>query len=91
MSNWVGNIGEHIALEVISKGYIHRPAWKENHNLVLFEDKHGNIISIMSAAKFKPGQKWTLDGKIRRHNMFNGQKQTHIASWGLMFKPKVQG
>jgi hypothetical protein len=88
MSEFIGNVGEHIALEVVSKGYVHRNDWKENQNLILFEDKNGNIVSIMSACKFKPGDKWTIDGRIRQHSFFNGQKQTHLCNWGLMFAPR---
>jgi len=95
MSDFVGKIGERVGLNVVLKGYISRPSWKnkrsqdqERQKIILFEDEHGNIITIRSGGKFKPGGKWRVMGKVKRHHCFNGQKQTYISEWSLMLQGK---
>ena len=84
MSNWLGRIDERIVAHVTIKSYIWRPAWGTRMKLYLMEDKFGNLLTFRSPAKFTIGGKWRLDGTVKRHHEFHGQKQTHISNWGLM-------
>jgi hypothetical protein len=82
MSEFIGKIGQHITANVMCICCVNRINWKSS--LILFIDNGGNIITIQSIGTFKSGTKWTLDGKIKRHNSFMGQKQTHLIGWGLL-------
>lgn len=88
MSKWIGKVGQRIEVDITFKGYIYRPTWGDALKLFIMEDNDGNIFTLRSPAKFTVGQKWKLDGKVKRHHSFNGQKQTHIAHWGLMCNGK---
>jgi len=85
MSEWLGKIGDRVELDVVIKSCIYRNAWGTNMRLYLVEDKHNNILTFRSTGKFGLGKKWRLDGVVKNHGEFHGQRQTHIADWGLMF------
>jgi hypothetical protein len=82
MSDWVGKLGEHILAEVVVKGYVNRKSW--DTTLFILEDKYGNILTINAPCNLQVGQKWKIDGIVKRQNLFNGQQQTHLQRWGLM-------
>lgn len=84
MSAYIAKIGQHITTNVACVCYVNRSNWKSN--LIIFTDECGNIITIQSVGDFKSGSKWTLDGKIKSHNSFMGQKQTHLVNWGLLIR-----
>lgn len=86
MSEWIGRVGENINRDVTLKGYIHRDKWQDRQKIIILEDEQGNIITIRTYGKFKLGGKWRVDGKVKRHHCFNGQKQTHLSAWGLMLR-----
>lgn len=87
MSEWLGEIGKHITVDAQIKSYVIRPRWGSVKRLYLLEDKHGNILTLLSYGKFNLGKQWRIDGVVTRHNDFNGQKQTHISNWGMMCSP----
>lgn len=83
MSNWVGKIGENIEADITVIGYIFRPNWKDKSRLIILKDEAGNILTIKTVGIFRSGQKWRIDGVVKRHHIFGGQKQTHISEWGF--------
>ena len=84
-SKHIGVVGQPITANVIVKGYIRRKTWGEDRpTIFLLEDKDGNIITIQSSFKLNVGQRWAIEGNVKNHGSFNGQKQSHLDDWSLM-------
>lgn len=86
MSEWLGKIGDHFEANVFVKYYVYRKSWGKVPKLFLFQDEQSNIIVINSSSKFIIGSRWKIDGIIKKHTIFKGQKQTVITNWGIMFQ-----
>lgn len=80
---WLGKRNAHISARVVVKGYVSRNSWGNNNKLFLLEDHEGNILTINSPANFSIGKRWIIDGIVKTHSLFRGQRQTHIKNWEL--------
>jgi hypothetical protein len=83
MSNHIGKISHDISVNITITGFISRKHWENNKKIFIATDVYKNIITFNSNISFPVGQTWNISGKVKRHNTFNGQNQTHIKDWYL--------
>jgi hypothetical protein len=83
MSNFIGKISYDISTDITIIGFIIRKHWKNNTRIYIAKDNNNNIITFHSNVAFPINQTWNINGKIKRHHIFNEQKQTHISDWHL--------
>jgi hypothetical protein len=83
MSNFIGKISYDISTNITIAAFVLRPHWKNNIRIYIAKDINNNIITFHSNVAFPINQRWIINGKVKRHHIFNGQKQTHITDWFL--------
>lgn len=83
-------LGDKILANVVVKGYIYREKWKHNYYIIFLEDTKKNIFTIQLFGKLKIGSPFVLEGEIKNHSCFNGQKQIHVQNWSLLNIPNTK-
>jgi hypothetical protein len=82
MPNFIGQINQSVETNITIKCCISRSHWN-NKKIYIATDDNKNIITFNSNLTFPVNQNWKLHGKVKRHRVFNKQKQTHIQDWYL--------
>ena len=79
---WLGRVGTEMAVrgEVVLKESVHYPGRAQDRTLYVIRDPWGNMVKWLATSHvgMVQGDFVTISGKVKSHDVFNGERQTSM-------------